>query len=68
MNHDDYSAAQHGDGISHPKKGVRTKYYRLLIRNKSTAAMKVQLQAESKRDAVRYAKARWPGAIVEAIN
>ena len=30
--------------------------------------MKVQLKAETKKDAVRYGKARWPGAAIEVVK
>ena len=32
------------------------------------AAMKVELKAETQRDAVRYGKARWPGAAIEVVK
>ena len=44
-----------------PRKGAKTKFYKLLVRNQQMAAMKVELKAETQRDAVRYGKARWPG-------
>ena len=30
--------------------------------------MKVELKAESQRDALRYGKARWPGAAIEVVK
>ena len=65
---DNHPLAQYGDGISHPKKGARTKLFKLLVRNSQMSAMKVELKAESKRDAIRYATARWPGAVIDAIR
>tara|TARA_R100001163_G_C5030084_1_gene170534 strand:+ start:210 stop:428 length:219 start_codon:yes stop_codon:yes gene_type:complete len=65
---DNHPQAQYGDGISHPKKGAHTKLYRLLVRGPQMAAMKVELKAESWRDAVRYGKARWPGAAIEVVK
>ena len=65
---DKHPQAQYGDDISHPRKGARTKIYKLLVRGPQMATMKVQLKAETQRDAIRYGKARWPGAAVEAIK
>ncbi len=65
---DKHPQAQYGDDISHPRKGARTKIYKLLVRGPQMAAMRVQLKAETQRDAIRYGKARWPGAAVEAIK
>jgi len=30
--------------------------------------MRVELKAETKQDAVRYGKARWPGAAIEVVK
>ena len=65
---DNHAQAQHGDGISHPRKGSKTKLYKLLVRNSQMAAMKVELKAETKQDALRYGKARWPEAAIEVIK
>ena len=66
---DNHPQAQHGDGISHPAvKGAKTKFYKLLVRNQQMAAMKVELKAETQRDAVRYGKARWPDAAIEVVK
>ena len=65
---DKHPQAQYGDDISHPREGARTKIYKLLVRGPQMAAMKVQLKAETQRDAIRYGKARWPGAAIEAIK
>ncbi len=65
---DNHPESQHGDGISHPRKGAKTKFYKLLVRNQQMAAMKVELKAETQRDAVRYGKARWPGAAIEVVK
>ena len=50
------------------EKGSKTKLYKLLVRNSQMAAMKVELKAETKKDAVRYGKARWPGAAIEVVK
>ncbi len=65
---DKHAQAQYGDDISHPRKGARTKIYKMLVRGPQMATMKVELKAETQRDAIRYGKARWPGAAVEAIK
>ena len=65
---DNHPHARHGDGISHPKKGSKTKTYKLLVRNSQMAAMKVELKAETKKDALRYGKARWPEAVIEVVQ
>lgn len=55
-----------GPGISRAREGERTKPYAVVVRQGSAQPMKVTLQAATKREAVRYAKNRWPGAAVEA--
>ena len=65
---DSHPDSRYGDGISHPKKGARTKLYKLLVRQAQIPAMKVQLKAETQRDAIRYGKARWPGAAIEVVK
>lgn len=60
--------SRYGDGISHPKKGVKTKPFKILVSNGQMAAMKVELRAESKRTAINYGKARWPNAVIEVIE
>lgn len=61
-------SSRYGDGISHPKRGAKTKLYRLLVRGPEMAAMKVQLPAETQRAAIAYGKARWPNAAIEVIK
>ena len=39
-----------------------------LVRNSQMAAMKVELKAETQRHAIRYGKARWPGAAIEVVK
>jgi len=65
---DEESTSRFGDGISHPKKGAKTKPFKILVRNGQSAAMKVQLRAESKTAAVNYGKARWPNAVIQVIH
>ena len=65
---EDDAKSRYGDGISHPKKGSKTKLYKLLVRGSQMAAMKVQLPAENKTAALNYGKARWPYAVIEVID
>lgn len=57
---DDDPNSSIGDGLSRPKAGVRSKLYKLRIEFESAMPMLVELQAENKSRAVKYAKARWP--------
>jgi hypothetical protein len=57
--------SKHGDGISRPKPKARTKEFKLLIYPQGAQPMTWITRAESKRHAIRYAQARWPGAAVE---
>lgn len=59
------TAARHGEGISRPKPGSRTREYRLMVLQPGTQPLTWITRAESKRHAIKYAKARWPGAEVE---
>jgi hypothetical protein len=59
--------AKHGPGISRPRDGQQTRPYRLLVRSGNAPAMRVTLQAPTKRDALRYGKNRWPDAAVEVL-
>ena len=57
---------QFGEGISRPTAKARTKPFKLRVIPQGQRSMLVTLPAETKRHAIRYAKARWPGAEVEA--
>lgn len=57
--------SQHGDGISRPRPKARTKEFKLLIYPPGARPMTWITRAESKRHAIKYAQARWPGAEVE---
>ena len=65
---EDHPLSQFGDGISRPKRGAKTRLYKLLVRDSEMSAMKVELKAETQRDAIRYGKARWPGAAIEVTK
>ena len=64
---DRQEAAKHGPGISRPRDGERTKPFKLLVRAERAPAMRVTLAAPTKRDAIRFAQNRWPGAAVEVV-
>lgn len=55
-----------GDGVSRPMPGQRTRPYRLKVRRANEQPMFITLSAPTRRDALRYAQNRWPGAQVEA--
>ena len=59
------SPGAHGDGISRPKPTARTREFRLIVYPQGSQPMTWITRAESKRHAIRYAQARWPGAAVE---
>lgn len=65
---DNHPQSQYGAGISHAKKGAKTRVYKLLVRGPQMSAMKVELKAETQRDAIRYGKARWPDAAIEVVK
>lgn len=55
-----------GPGVSRPAVPQRARKFTLVVRQQAAQPMKVTLLAESKKLALRYAQARWPGAAVEA--
>jgi len=65
---DNHPQALHGDGISHPKKGVKTKPFKLLVRNGQAAPMIWRTSAENQKAAINYGKARWPDAAIEVVK
>jgi len=60
----DYSTS-HGEGISRPVRGNRTKQYCVMVFPQGAPPFKWYTKAESKKHAVQYAQARWPGANAE---
>lgn len=62
---DEEPTSKHGDGISRPQPKARTKEFKLLIYPQGAQPMTWITRAESKRHAIKYAQARWPGAEVE---
>lgn len=62
---EDLPTSKHGDGISRPRAKARTREFRLIVYPHGARPMTWITRAESKRHAIRYAEARWPGATVE---
>jgi len=61
------SESKHGDGVSRPRPGSRTREYRVMVYPRNARPVTWITQAESKRHAIRYAAARWPGAEAEVV-
>jgi hypothetical protein len=59
--------SQHGEGISRPVAGAKTKEFRIKVRQVGASPMYVYMQAESKSRALKYAKARWPVSQIEIV-
>ena len=59
--------SQHGDGISRAVPGAKTKKFRIRVSQVGASPMFVELRAESKKHALKYAKARWPMSTVEVV-
>lgn len=62
---DEPDGSKHGEGISRPAHGARTREFRVLVRKPGAEPMAWITQAETKRHALRYAQNRWPSATVE---
>jgi len=61
------SKSQHGDGISRAVPGAKTKPFRIRVSQVGASPMFVELRAESKSHALKYAKARWPMSTVAVV-
>ena len=61
------SKSQHGDGISRAIPGAKTKRFRVRVSQVGASPMFVELQAESKTHALKYAKARWPMSQLQVV-
>ena len=59
--------SQHGEGISRPPAGAKTKEFRLTVKQVGASPMYVQMRAETKTLALKYAKARWPVSQIEVV-
>lgn len=62
---DEDDNSRHGEGISRPRPGSRTREFRVLVFKPGSQPLTWITKAETKRHAIRYAEARWPGAAVE---
>ena len=63
---DELPTSRHGEGVSRPRSGISTREFRLLVfKPNAGPPMTWITRAESKRHAIGYAQARWPGAVVE---
>lgn len=63
--HEDTAFVRRGDGISRPRPGSRTREYRVIVYPTGARPLTWITRAETKRHAIQYAEARWPGAAVE---
>lgn len=61
------SKSQHGDGVSRAVPGAKTKMFRIRVSQVGASPMFVELRAESKTHAAKYAKARWPMSDVKVM-
>lgn len=57
----------YGDGVSRPRHGARVKEFTVLVRFPQTTPIKWFTRAESKRAAQKYARNRWPLAVVVEV-
>jgi hypothetical protein len=64
---DDLPTSRHGEGISRPRPGITTREFRVLVFKPGSQPLTWITRAESKRHAIGYAQARWPGAAVEVV-
>jgi len=64
---DELPTSRHGEGVSRPRPGITTREFRLLIFKPNAQPLTWITRAESKRHAIGYAQARWPGAAVKVV-
>ena len=62
---DELPTSRPGEGVSRPRPGITTREFRLLVFKPGSQPLTWITRAESKRHAIGYAQARWPGAAVE---
>ena len=62
---DEDDNSRHGEGISRPRPGSRTREFRVIVFKPGAQPLTWITQAETKRHAIRYAEARWPSCTVE---
>ena len=59
------SLGRFGDGISRPLPKAKTRQCRVLVYPSGARPITWITRAESRDHAIKYAQARWPGAVVE---
>lgn len=64
---DDGTHGLHGEGISRPAAGAKTKRFTVLVRMEKSAPVRVSTFAEDADAARRYMQSRWPNAAVEVL-
>jgi len=64
---DELPTSRHGEGVSRPRPGITTREFRVLVLKPNAQPLTWITRAESKRHAIGYAQARWPGAAVEVV-
>jgi hypothetical protein len=58
----------YGPGVSRPKDGEQTKEFRVLVKLPGAKPLTWITRAPSQREALKYAKARWPLAVSTIIK
>ena len=62
---DDTPQANLGEGVSRPKPGDSVKTFTVRVQFPNAAPMKATLQARNKREALKFARNRWPDGTCE---
>ena len=62
---DDTPPANLGEGVSRPKPGDSVRAYTVMVRFPNAAPMKATLHARNKREALKFARNRWPNSTCE---
>lgn len=64
----DNPQSRHGEGVSRPVTGKRTKEYKLRVKGSDSTPMIITLKAENEKAAVMYCQNRWPEAAVQVMQ
>jgi len=65
---DPESVGSYGEGISRPRHNARVRDFKVIVYPQGARPVTWYTRAESKAAAIRYACARWPGAVVELAS
>lgn len=65
---DPEEVGNYGEGISRPRHRARVRDFKVIIYPKNARPVTWYTRAESKAAVIRYAYARWPGAVVELAS